>query len=86
MLAVEHAESAPITLWWIKQGRPCDVVQEALTFLGSLGTKSLSGLECFHVGQDKVDSSIQGSASVTPQTHLINCWGSRYRGSRFWLE
>lgn len=50
MLAVEHAESAPITLWWIEQGRSCGVVQEAVTFLGSSGTKSLSGLQRFHVG------------------------------------
>lgn len=25
MLAVEHAESAPITLWWGEQGRSCGV-------------------------------------------------------------
>ena len=50
MLAVEHAESAPITLWWIQHGRSCGVVQEAVTFLGSPGTKSLSGLQRFHAG------------------------------------
>lgn len=62
------------------------MVQEAVTFPGSPSTKSLSEQQRFRAAEDKVDSSIQGSASVTPETPLINCWGSRCRGSHLWLE
>lgn len=50
MLAVEQAESAPITPWRMEQGRSYSLVQEAVTFLGGSGTKSLSGPQSFHVG------------------------------------
>lgn len=38
------------TLWGTQKRRSWSVVQEAVTLLGNWGTKSLSGLNSFHVG------------------------------------
>lgn len=79
-------QSQPLLLFGEQsQGGPA-VLQEALTFLGSSGTKSLSVPQRFCAAQDKVDTSIWESASVTPENHSINCWGSRCRGSHLSFE